>query len=298
MGRNDFAHDLRPTADLCSLLRPPCDVSMAGLDPNATPGYPQRHKKEATLLTDTIGPELSDWQEKLYASSKNPDEPTRSILVILQGLDTAGKGGIIRHVFSLMDPQGIKLHAFKQPTQEELSHDFLWRIARQLPTPGMIGIFDRSQYEDVLVVRVDELVPQSVWEERFDQINQFEAEVVQSGTTIIKCFLHISADEQKARLLERVQNPTKHWKYSSNDVKVRAKWDHYMQAYTDVLNRCNTDIAPWYVIPSNRKWYRNWAVANLLLAHLVKMNPSWPQAQFNIAEEIARVEESLSVALN
>jgi len=292
MEKRNSTIDQSPTHDLRTLLRPSSKVQINALDPLATPGYPHR-KKKGDLTT--MGPQLSDWQEKLYAESKNRDLPARSILVVLQGLDTSGKGGIIRHVFSMVDPQGVKLYAFKQPTEEELAHDFLWRIARQLPTRGMIGIFDRSQYEDVLVVRVDELVPESVWEPRFDQINQFEADLVESGTTIIKCFLHISPDEQKKRLLERVTNPAKHWKHSHGDLTVRSKWEQYMEAYQDVLQRCNTDVAPWYVIPSNHKWYRNWAVANLLLTHLIEMNPQWPPASFDIAEEVAAVEDCLDM---
>jgi len=266
---------------------------MADLDPDATPGYPGKGKDDAVKLTAKLAPELSDWQEKFYAENKEDDTPHRSVLVILQGLDTSGKGGIIRHVFGLVDPQGLAIHAFKQPTSEELAHDFLWRIAREVPSRGMIGIFDRSQYEDVLVVRVDGLVAPDVWGARYDQINDFEAGLASQGTTILKCFLNISPDEQKRRLLERVENPAKHWKYSRTDVDVRRKWPAYMQAYQDVLNRCNTDIAPWYIIPSNKKWYRNWAVATLLLEHLRDLSPSWPAGDFIVPDEIASIESSL-----
>lgn len=267
---------------------------MADLDPGATPGYPGKGKHDAPALTARIAPVLSDWQEKLYAESRDPRYPDRSVLVVLQGLDTSGKGGIIRHVFGLVDPQGLMVHAFKQPSEEELSHDFLWRIRRALPSRGMIAIFDRSQYEDVLVVRVNGLVAPEVWEQRYDQINDFEASVAQGGTRIIKCFLNISPDEQKKRLRERVENPTKYWKYSRSDVDVRHRWADYMQAYQDVLNRCTTDAAPWYVIPSDNKWYRNWAVATLLMEHLQDMAPIWPQAEFDPGEEIARIEDSLA----
>ena len=266
---------------------------MADLDPDATPGFPGSGKADAAALTAKLAPELSDWQEKLYAENKEDDTPHRSVLVILQGLDTSGKGGIIRHVFGLVDPQGLAIHAFKQPNPEELAHDFLWRIAREVPSRGMIGIFDRSQYEDVLVVRVDGLVAADVWEARYDQINSFESELVSQGTTILKCFLNISPDEQKRRLLERVENPAKHWKYSRSDVDVRRKWPQYMEAYEDVLNRCNTDVAPWYVIPSNKKWYRNWAVATLLLEHLRDLAPSWPVGDFVVPDEISSIEASL-----
>ena len=266
---------------------------MADLDPGATPGFPGKSKADVVDLTAELAPTLSDWQEKLYAENKEPDTAQRSILVVLQGLDTSGKGGILRHVFGLVDPQGLKIHAFKQPTPEELSHDFLWRIRQQLPPRGMIGIFDRSQYEDVLVVRVNELVEPAVWQQRFDAINEFEASLAASGTTIIKCFLNMSPDEQKRRLLERLENPAKYWKYSHGDVEVRSRWDDYMVAYQDVLNRCNTDVAPWYVVPSDRKWYRNWAVATLLLEHLEDMSPQWPHAEFVVEDEIVAVKNSL-----
>ncbi|MDR2973185.1 MAG: polyphosphate kinase 2 family protein [Propionibacteriaceae bacterium] len=267
---------------------------MSDLDPGATPGYPGRGKVDAPRLTAQLAPALSDWQERLYAESRDESLPSRSVLVVLQGMDTSGKGGTIRHVFGLVDPQGLSMHAFKQPSPEELSHDFLWRIRQHLPQRGMIGIFDRSHYEDVLIARVDGLVGQSEWEKRYDLINQFEAELAQSGTTIIKCFLHISPDEQKKRLLERLEDPDKYWKYSSGDVVVRRKWDLYQSAYQDMLDRCSTGIAPWYVIPSDRKWYRNWAVAVLLLAHLRAMRPVWPKAEFDVAHEIAEVENSLN----
>ena len=287
MGNKHVKNHLR------TLLKAPAQVRMADLDPDATTGYPGRGKEDAPSLTAKLGLELSDWQEKLYAENKEDDTPRRNVLVILQGLDTSGKGGIIRHVFGLVDPQGLAIHAFKQPSAEELAHDFLWRIAREVPERGMIGIFDRSQYEDVLVVRVDSLVAPDVWEKRYDQINDFEAELASQGTSIIKCFLNISPDEQKRRLLERVENPDKHWKYSHGDVDVRRKWWDYMQAYEDVLNRCNTDVAPWYVIPSNKKWYRNWAVATLLLEQLRDLAPAWPKGDFIVPDEVASIEASL-----
>jgi len=287
--------DACPATDLCSLLRAVPGQAVAELDPDATTGYPGRGKADAATLTADLGPALSDWQEKLYAESRDAAMPSRSVLVVLQGMDTSGKSGTIRHVFGLVDPQGLKVHAFKQPTSEELSHHFLWRIRREVPERGMIGIFDRSQYEDVLIGRVNQLVAEDVWQRRYDEINQFEADLVGSGTTIIKCFLNISPDEQKQRLLERLGNPTKYWKYSPADVDVRRRWDDYMVAYQDVLSRCNTEVAPWYVIPANRKWYRNWAVATLLLEHLRWLNPAWPKAEFDVAAEVAAVEGSLPV---
>ncbi|MCL2736609.1 MAG: polyphosphate kinase 2 family protein [Propionibacteriaceae bacterium] len=283
----------RPVPDVLDLLRAPSTVRMVDLDPDATPGYPGKDKLDAPALTAELAPTLSGWQEKLYAENTQPDTPARNLLVVLQGMDTSGKGGIISHVFGLVDPQGLHVHAFKEPTPEELSHDFLWRIRNQVPGRGMIGIFDRSQYEDVLVVRVDELVGPEVWEQRFDQINDFEADLVASGTRIVKCFLNISPDVQERRLLERLNNPSKYWKYSTSDVKTRRRWHDYMGAYEDVLNRCNTEVAPWYVIPSNHKWYRNWAVATLLMEHLRQMAPQWPAPTFTVEDEIAAVKASL-----
>ncbi|MDR2895751.1 MAG: polyphosphate kinase 2 family protein [Propionibacteriaceae bacterium] len=282
-----------PELDLRSSLRAQAGQQLADLDPRSTVGFPGKGKAQAPALTAALAPELSDWQERLYAESRDDDMPSRALLVILQGMDTSGKGGIIRHVFGLVDPQGLALHAFKQPTKEELSHNFLWRIKRALPDRGMIGIFDRSQYEDVLIGRVDQLVSPEVWQQRYLQINRFEADLVAHGVTVMKCFLHISPDEQKKRLLERLDNPEKHWKFSASDVPVRRKWPQYQEAYQDAINQCNTDAAPWYVIPSDRKWYRNWAVARLLLEHLREMRPAWPPAEFDVAAMRLAVEESL-----
>ncbi|MCL1923127.1 MAG: polyphosphate kinase 2 family protein [Propionibacteriaceae bacterium] len=281
-----------PSCVRAALAVPP-NVRLSDLDPSATPCFPGTGPQDAAQLTTQLSKELGTWQEKLYAGSKAKPTPPQRMLVVLQGMDTAGKSGVVRHVFGLVDPQGVKIHAFKQPTEEELAHDFLWRIEKQVPPAGYIGIFDRSQYEDVLVVRVDELVPPSQWEPRFEQINQFEASLVDSGVTIIKFFLHISPDEQKARLLGRLNNPNKYWKYSPGDIPVRSKWAEYMAAYEDVLNRCNQDIAPWYAIPSNNKWYRNWAIANILLDHLRQMNPAYPGPSFDVDEQITAVENSL-----
>jgi len=288
-----MSHQTKPAADLRSLLVAPADCRIADLDPAASPGYPGKGKADAADLKAVLGAQLSDLQERLFAEGKDPTGPSRSVLVVLQGMDTSGKGGTIRHVFGLVDPQGLMLHAFKQPTAEEQAHPFLWRIQQHLPTPGMIGIFDRSQYEDVLIQRVDAMVPTSTWRRRYGLINNFEAKVAAGGTTIIKCFLNVSPDEQKARLLARLADPAKHWKYSTGDVVVRRKWPQYMAAYQDVLNRCNTEAAPWYVIPSDKKWYRNWAVATILLETLADLNPQWPRGQFDVAVEKQAVEDSL-----
>src|SRR5690606_14963098 len=204
-----------------------------------------------------LAPELSDLQERLFAHGRTAPDSSRRILLVLQGMDTSGKGGVLRHVIGLLDPQGVTIKAFKAPTEEERRHHFLWRIERELPPPGLIVIFDRSHYEDVLVARVDQLVSEDVWTARYDEINAWEAGLVESGTILIKCFLHLSKDEQKARLEARLDDPTKHWKYNPGDLDARAKWDDYTAAYAEVLRRCNPDSAPWYVIPADRKWYRN-----------------------------------------
>ena len=192
----------------------------------------------------------------------------------------------------MVDPQGVRIKAFKAPTEEERAHPYLWRIERELPPPGMIGIFDRSHYEDVLVVRVHDLVEESVWSKRYDEINAWEQSLVNQGIVLIKCFLNISSDEQKERLLARLDDPTKYWKYNPDDVDERAKWPAYMEAYRAVLERCNTEQAPWYVIPADRKWYRNWAVAQLLVEHLRALDLSWPIAEFDVEKEKARVAAS------
>lgn len=266
-------------------------VRVEDFGPGATPGYPGKGKEDGPAQLAELASELSDLQERLYAEGRtNPDG--RRLLLLLQGLDTSGKGGVIRSAVGLVDPQGIDLTAFKVPTAEERAHHYLWRIRKALPRSGQIGIFDRSHYEDVLVVRVDELVPPAEIPPRFAEINAFEEELADQGVTLIKCFLNVSYDEQKARLLERLANPEKYWKYNPGDVDVRGKWDAYMDAYADVLTRCNTGHAPWYVIPADRKWYRNWAVARLLLEHLRALDLGWPPADFDVEAEIARVNAS------
>jgi len=208
-------------------------------------------------------------------------------------MDTSGKGGVVRHVVGLVNPQGVHITSFKKPTEAERAEHFLARIRRRLPAPGRIGVFDRSHYEDVLVVRVDELVPEEVWRSRYAEIVAFEKELVDSGVTVVKCMLHISPDEQRERLLARLDDPTKHWKYNPADLDVRAKWSRYQDAYAEALRRCDTEEAPWYVIPSDRKWYRNWAVAALVEETLTEMDPRYPLADFDAGAERARVEASV-----
>ncbi|MGI9085343.1 MAG: PPK2 family polyphosphate kinase [Aeromicrobium sp.] len=264
-------------------------TTLADVDSRSTPGF-HGHKEDAEKSMSHVGEELADLQERLYASGTR-DDP-RSVLLVLQGMDTSGKGGTIRHVAGLVDPQGVGITSFKKPTAEELEHDFLWRIKRGLPRPGMIGIFDRSQYEDVLICRVRELAPPDEIERRYGAINDFEQAYVDGGGTIIKCMLRITADDQKERLAARLDAPSKHWKYNPGDLDERALWDDYREAYELALERCTTDAAPWFVVPSGRKWYRNWAVAMLLLEHLRALDLDWPPADFDVGTEKARVAAS------
>ncbi|MFK4085598.1 polyphosphate kinase 2 family protein [Kribbella sp. NPDC020789] len=261
-------------------------VDLTTYDPRATTGF-EGDKDEGKLALEALGAEVSDWQERLFAEGRKGGE--RSVLLVLQGMDTSGKGGVIRHGAGLMDPQGLKITSFKAPTPAEKRRGFLWRIRQAVPGHGMIGIFDRSHYEDVLIARVRSLVPPTVWNRRYDEINEFEAELADSGVTVLKCYLHISPEEQKARLQERLDNPTKHWKYNPGDVDERKLWPDYMEAYHAAIERCNTDRAPWFVIPSDRKWYRNWAVTTLLLETLKGLDPQWPVADFDVAAEKERL---------
>ena len=277
-------------APLSELLRVPTGpVSLKSYDPSATPGYPGKGKRDAEARTEEMGAELSDLQERLFANGRSTPETAPRVLVVLQGMDTAGKGGIVRNAMGLVDPQGVALTSFKVPTPEERKHNYLWRIRRALPGPGMVGVFDRSHYEDVLVVRVESLVPEDVWSKRYDEINKFEERLAAGGTKIIKCMLNVSFEEQRKRLAERLADSSKYWKYNPADIDARLKWPAYMEAYEAALTRCNTESAPWHVIPSDRKWYRNWAVAELLREALAGMNLQWPTADFDVATELKRV---------
>ncbi|MEU8221657.1 polyphosphate kinase 2 family protein [Kribbella sp. NPDC048915] len=276
-----------PAGGLRELLRVPSGgVDLTQYDPRSTAGF-SGAKEDGKLALANLGAEVSDWQERLFAEGRTGGQ--RSILLVLQGMDTSGKGGVIRHGAGLMDPQGLKITSFKAPTPAEKRRGFLWRIRQAVPEHGLIGIFDRSHYEDVLIARVRELVPSNVWTRRYDQINDFEAELTASGVTIVKCYLHISPEEQRARLQARLDDPTKHWKYNPSDVDERKLWPAYMEAYDAAIERCNTPAAPWYVIPSDRKWYRNWAVTTILLETLKDLNPTWPTADFDVAQEKARL---------
>jgi PPK2 family polyphosphate:nucleotide phosphotransferase len=259
---------------------------LGDLDPRSTPAF-EGDKAAGQKALEERADEFGDWQERLYAEAK--EGGGRSLLLVVQGMDTSGKGGIMRHVVGHMDPQGVRYTAFKAPTAEEKRHPFLWRIRNALPHPGQIGVFDRSQYEDVLVVRVHDLVPKAEWSRRYAQINNFEAKVADSGTTIVKVMLHLSSEEQKGRLMERLDRPDKHWKYNPGDVDERERWPDYMEAYQVLLDKCSTEVVPWYVVPADRKWYARLAVQNLVLEHLEAMNPQWPSVDFDVYSENKRL---------
>ncbi|WP_421732771.1 PPK2 family polyphosphate kinase [Cellulomonas sp.] len=260
---------------------------LATADLAATPGWTHDEKAaEKRLLKD--GEHLSEDQERLFADGRSGG--TRAVLLVLQGMDTSGKGGIVRHVLGLVDPQGVQLRSFGVPTEKERSQHYLQRIREALPAPGRIGVFDRSHYEDVLVVRVNQLVPQEVWEPRYDEINAFEREVVDAGTVIVKVALMVSPEEQKARLRERLERPDKYWKFNPGDIDERAKWPLYQEAYQAVLDRTSTEHAPWYVVPADNKWYARLAIGRLLRDTLADLDVDWPAADFDVEAETARLD--------
>ena len=282
-----MAKSSKPAARISDLLRvPPGPVDLSALDPRATPGFDGGKAAGKAALAE-LGSRLSDLQERLHAEGVSGG--SRSLLLILQGMDTSGKGGVVRHVIGQVDPQGCEIASFKAPTREELAHDFLWRIRRRLPGPGKLGVFDRSHYEDVLVARVHEVVPRSTWSRRYASINRFEAQLAERDLRLVKVFLHLSKEEQRQRLLARLDNPAKHWKYNPHDVDERARWADYQAAYEDALERCNSDAAPWYRVPADRKWYRNWAIASLLVEQLEDMKLTWPTGDFDVEEQRARL---------
>ena len=260
-------------------VEPGTAVQLVDVDPRSTPGT-DLGKKDAKEATVALGDELADLQERLHAHGRTAGRGR--VLVVLQGMDTSGKGGAVKHVAGLVNPAGVRITGFDKPTEEELAQDFLWRIEKALPPAGAIGVFDRSHYEDVLIVRVHDLVPQSEWETRYDRINEWEANLVEQGVVLLKVMLHISPDEQRERLLARLDDPTKHWKVNPGDIDERAHWHAYQTAYETALTRCSTSAAPWYVLPADRKWYRNWALAHLLLETLQEMGLTWPQPELDL----------------
>ncbi|MEI2713413.1 MAG: polyphosphate kinase 2 family protein [Nocardioides sp.] len=277
------------TYSLADLLRLPAGpVDLRARETDVAPGFDGK-KADGEAALAAMGPELADLQERLWA--ERTAGGIRRILLVLQGMDTSGKGGVLRHTVGLVDPQGVKITSFKAPTEEEKQHDFLWRIERAVPEAGFIGVFDRSHYEDVLIVKVHQWADAEEIERRYGAINDFEKRLADEGTTIVKCMLHVSPEEQKVRLQERLDNPDKHWKYNPGDLDERALWADYRAAYETALERTNTDVAPWYVIPADKKWYRNYAVGTLLLDALRELDPQWPAADFDVEAEKQRLAE-------
>ena len=230
-------------------------------------------KDSAKQEIKALREQLRELQAMLYAQGE------KSLLIVFQAMDAGGKDGTIRAVFQGVNPQGVRVHSFKRPTDEELGHDFLWRIHQHTPAKGMIGIFNRSHYEDVLVVRVNNLVPEDVWQKRYDHINHFERLLTDNGTRILKFFLHITKDEQKERLQERLDIPEKRWKFSKGDLPVRGQWDAYQEAYAAAISKCNTEYAPWHIVPANRNWYRNWVVLQTIVRTLEDMDLAYPDPE-------------------
>lgn len=275
-------------------LRAGSDFALEGLDRSSTPGF-SGDKADGQERMKERGELLDELQERLFADGKHGG--TRSVLLVIQGLDTAGKGGIVRHVMGMVDPQGISLASFGVPTKEELAHHYLWRIKKKLPQPGKIGVFDRSHYEDVLVARVDNLVEEDVWRKRYAEINRFEKRIVDSGTTIIKVALMCSKEEQAGRILERIERPDKRWKHNPGDLDTRDKWDAYQEAYQDVFRLTSTDYAPWYVIPADKKWYARIAITELLTQALIDIDPQWPKPRWQVAVQRRRLLATVDPAL-
>lgn len=256
-------------------LTPGKPIQLADLTTRGKELHSDRDAAEAEFVD--LRNEFIETQNRLYA------ERRQKLLIVLQAMDAGGKDSTIRKVFHGVNPQGVRVTSFKAPTDEQLDHDYLWRVHKAVPAAGMIGVFNRSHYEDVLVVRVENMVPQEIWSQRFGQINQFEKLLHDTGTTILKFYLHISKKEQKERFQDRIDIPEKHWKFSEQDLIKRQQWDAYMEAFEDVLNKCNTEWAPWYVIPADQKWYRNLAISRVIVDTLRKMDPQYPLPEVDVS---------------
>lgn len=261
------------------------------MDRRNTPGWASK-KKAATALMAERGKLLAELQERMYAEGRSGGR--KAVLCVVQGLDTAGKGGIARHVMGMVDPQGVALRSFGPPSAEERSHHFLWRIHQALPPYGKIGLFDRSHYEDVLVARVDQLVPDEVWRARYDEINAFEKGLVDAGIVVLKFAMMVSYEEQGRRLMERLDRPDKRWKYSMSDLPTRAKWEAYQEAYADVFRLTSTEHAPWYALPADKKWYPRLAITEILTRTMSGLGLRWPQPTYDIAEQRAGLAATMS----
>ena len=257
------------------LVKPETNVKLSKWDPNDTGDF-DGGKKEGLDELEKLNGRLEELQELLFAEHKH------KVLIVLQAMDTGGKDGTIRRVFDRVNPAGVRVASFKAPTSEELDHDYLWRVHKQVPGKGEMVIFNRSHYEDVLVVRVHNYVPPEVWSRRFDQINEFERLLAENGTTILKFYLHIDLEEQKQRLQARLDDPTKRWKFRLGDLEERKLWPDYMQAFEDVLSRTSTEYAPWYIIPANRKWFRDLAISSVLVDTLEGLKMNYPESEENL----------------
>jgi PPK2 family polyphosphate:nucleotide phosphotransferase len=271
------------------LLRVGPDFNLSQIDPRRIVAGPE-DKDMARAEAAALEAEVTALQEQLYAESKGGGK--RRLLVVLQGMDTSGKGGAAKAIDRISEPIGLRMANFGSPTKEELRHHYLWRIEKALPPVGSIGIFDRSHYEDVLIVRVRNLVPEDVWSTRYDEINAWEKKLSAGGLVFLKCMLHISKAEQQERLLARLMEPDKNWKYNPGDVDERLLWDQYQEAYQVALTQCSTDYAPWYVIPADRKWHRDWLLTHLVAETLREMNPQYPAIDYDVETEIGRVQAS------
>jgi PPK2 family polyphosphate:nucleotide phosphotransferase len=280
----------KESESVAGLLRAPAGgVDLGAIDTRATPGAIGA-KADAEKLQPELAERIATLQEQLYAEGRTGGN--RSVLLVLQGMDTSGKGGTVKHVVGQVDPGGVHVVAFRSPTPEERKHDFLWRIRKELPEAGILAVFDRSHYEDVVAARVRKIADRRTWSRRYAAINRFEERLAAQGTVIVKCFLHISPEEQRERLLARLEDPTKHWKYRPGDLDDRALWDDFQRAYGDAIERCSTDAAPWYVVPADRKWYRNWAISRLLIDRLEQLGLGWPAAKFDVEEQKALLSAS------
>lgn len=266
-------------------VKPGATVKLSRIDPDSTGDV--KDKATAREELDNLSGRLADLQELMYAESK------RSLLIVLQATDAAGKDGTVSHVISSMNPQGVTVYAFRAPSAEELAHDYLWRVHKVAPAKGQVAVFNRSHYEDVLVVRVDGLVPERVWSKRYDEINAFEKHLSDNGAHIVKFFLHIDKKEQLGRFKDRLEDPTKNWKVSAADYAKRELWDDYQKAYEDAISRCSTEYAPWYVIPANHKWFRNLAISRVLVEMLESMDMQFPPPSADLGEIRRLYEEAL-----
>ena len=258
-------------------VKPGTHVNLSQWDPNDNSAFPIK-KKEGRQQLLGLNQKLESLQELLYAEHKH------KILIVLQAMDTGGKDGVVRHVFDGVNPQGVRVASFKKPTPRELDHDYLWRVHQQVPGRGEMVIFNRSHYEDVLVVRVHSLAPEEVWSKRYDHINNFERMLADEGSTILKFFLFIDLDEQKERLQARLDEPDKNWKFDPGDLKERKLWPEYIKAFEDAISKTSTDWAPWYIVPANRKWYRNLVVGTVIIETLEALNMRYPEPEFDPAE--------------